>query len=212
VPPEASIEISGVTVVLCADADDFEPFADRAAPAIAWCADGGRPRLGPRDRWISANGAAGAWRHLPLPVADDRFAPGSAGAGRPYWLGEPSERRAELISAYPALDAVGTEGDVAVNLNDADPARVEHRAFEALAAGRLLVSETLSPGRGLEPGLDYLEVRAPDELYTAVQTVSRLPLAFERMRLRGRAKAEWVRASDLMARAAGDLLLELGNR
>jgi hypothetical protein len=158
---------------------------------------------------VSASGAENAWRHLPLPVADAVYR--VAGA-RHFWLGEPSERRAELLSDHPALAAIAADGDIAVNLNDAQPARVEHRALAALAAGRLLVSETLTPGRGLEPGLDYLEVRAPDELFTAVQTVARRPLAFERMRLRGRAKAAAFEATTLMGRAATDLLLELGRR
>lgn len=164
-----------MAVVLCVDGAEFESLP---VPAIAWCAEGGRPRLGPDDRWVSASGAAGAWRHLPLPVAD---------------------------SLYEAGD-----GSVAVIQHDAEPWRVEHRGLAALAAGRLVVSETL--GRGLEPGIDYLEVRAPEELHTAAQTVSRRPLAFERMRLRGRAKAEAFRASALMGRAAVDLLLELGRR
>ena len=74
------------------------------------------------------------------------------------------------------------------------------------------MSETLESPHGLEPGLDYVEVDGLDALFVAVESVTRRPNAFERMRLRGRAKAEDYRASTLMERAAGDLLLELALR
>ena len=192
-----------VVIAICADETAFEPLADGPVPAIAWCAAGARPRLGPRDRWVSALSAPGAWRHLPLPVADDHFRERDGGV---RWLGEPSERRAEYLARYPAPDG---GAPVAVNLRDAEPARLEHRAAAALAAGLVLVSEPLERRRGLEPGLDYVEAEELDDLFAAVEAATRRPQAFERMRLRGRAKAESFRASTLTERAAADLLLEL---
>jgi hypothetical protein len=192
-----------VLIAICADPAAFEPFADGPVPAIAWCAAGGRPRLGPRDRWVSAAWAPGAWRHLPLPVDDARFA---AAGGGVHWLGDPSERRSEYLARYPAPEG---GAPVAINLRDADPVRLEHRAAAALAAGLVLVSEPLERRRGLEPGLDHVEAEELDDVFAAVEAARRRPQAFERMRLRGRAKAEAFRASTLTERVATDLLLEL---
>jgi hypothetical protein len=196
-----------VAVVLCADQRAFEPFAEMAVPALAWCMDGTRPHLGPRDRWISAGSAPGAWRHLPLPVPDELYSePGPAGV---RWLGPPSERRSEYLAHYPPP---ASAGGVAINLRDADPVRLEYRAAAALAAGLVLVSEPLEHRRGLERGLDYVEVEGLDEVFRAVEAATCRPHAFERMRVRGRAKAEAFRASALTGRAAADLLLELSVR
>jgi len=71
------------------------------------------------------------------------------------------------------------------------------------------VSEPLKPSRGLEPGIDYVEVRDPAEVRAAVENAVRAPSAFLRMRLRGRRKAELFRSSRVVARLVGDLLREL---
>ena len=215
-PPRAEVERAGVdaAVVLCDDGPDFGPFSGMDVPALAWCAGARRPILGPDDRWVSATGVEGAWRQLPLPVEDARFAAGppmTSAAARPYWLGPPSERRSAYMDRYrpspPPLS--GSDGDIAVNLRDAPPAELERRAAAALAQGHLLISETLDPGRGLEPGLDYLEARELDEVLVAVDTVVARPQAFEHIRVRGRAKAAGFRASELIGRAASALLIEL---
>ena len=98
---------------------------------------------------------------------------------------------------------------MALNLHENGAPAFEHRAAVALAAGCVLVSETLTPAHGLEPGLDYLEGRTLDDLYLGVENAASAPAAFRRMRLRGRAKAERFRASTLLERVARDLLLEL---
>ena len=41
-----------------------------------------------------------------------------------------------------------------------------------------MVSETLSPTHGLEPGFDYIEVDSPEELTAVAATARRDPEAF----------------------------------
>ena len=69
---------------------------------------------------------------MPLPVTDSDYRDDRAGI---RWLGEPSARRSEYLEHYPAPQANGSAG-VAINLRDADTARVEHRAATALASAR----------------------------------------------------------------------------
>ena len=90
-----------------------------------------------------------------------------------------------------------------------DPRQLEQHVGIALAGGQLLVSERLRPSRGLEPGIDYLEIRDLQEIRSAVDNAVRAPEAFLRVRLRGRRKAELFRSSRVVARLVGDLLLEL---
>ncbi|HYI80959.1 MAG TPA: hypothetical protein VEW67_08885 [Thermoleophilaceae bacterium] len=139
----------------------------------------------PRRTVTGGRGATpGGWRSIPLPVADD------------------------LFSDSQRLSAEG-DSAVAVNFDDEGGPASLHQALVALARGQLLVSEPLLPSRGLEPGIDYVEARTPDEVRAVVENAARSPGAFERMRLRGRRKAELFRSSRVVARLVDDLLLEL---
>ena len=186
------------------------------APVITWVG-GGAPLTPARDRDRVIGPWPGAWRSLVLPVADSIYGSAPDGPpGRAAWLGRPGARRAEyeqlfthsieLIEARPAAPPTAP---VALNLHENGAPAFEHRAAVALAAGCVLVSETLTPAHGLEPGLDYLEGRTLDDLYLGVENAASAPAAFRRMRLRGCAKAERFRASTLLERVARDLLLEL---
>jgi hypothetical protein len=187
--PDALVE-TGADVVVAFDPSpaDRETIDTAALPTLVWWsatppATGARA-TNPRIRTIADPLVApdDAWRTIGLPVADVLFS-------------SPSRTPATTI---------------AVNLHDGpDPARVQ-RALTALAQGRLLISEPLTPTRGLEPGIDYIEGRLFEDLQLAVENAVRRPDAFTRMRLRGRRKAELFRSSTVIARLAGDLLLELG--
>ena len=144
-------------------------------------------------------------------MADRLYAPVTELPARAAWLGPASARRSSYLSWFqhtvpPAED--GSDALVAVNLHDESPA-FDPRVVRALAAGRLLISETLVPSRGLEPGIDYLEARDLDDLFLAVESAVQDPHAFRRVRLRGRRKAELFRASRVIGRLVGDLLREL---
>jgi len=78
-----------------------------------------------------------------------------------------------------------------------------------LAAGQLVVSETLSPTHGLEPDIDYLEIAEPRQLLAVLRAAVAFPRAYERVRVRGRRKAEAFRASHVYPRLAADLLHDL---
>ena len=190
------------------------------APVVMWLLDGERAApdgLRDEDRLVASSpGAPDVWRILPLPVADELFhAPGAEDevAGRALWLTPDGPRRRDYLERFDhsaeLVDPPG-EATVAINLHDEEgAARFEHRAACALAAGRLLVSETLEPAFGLEPGIDYLEARDLTDLYVSVENAARLPDAYASVRLRGRRKAEWFRASSVAARLARDLRMGL---
>ena len=180
----------------------FDPSeADLAAlvaagrPTIVWWQDAApewaaRAATAGGDLVRTVTGAAEAgpdsWRSVALPVADRLFADLSA-------------------------QAAGPDGRTAIAVNFADESGppTTPRALVALAGGQLLVSERLRPSRGLEPGIDYLEIRDLQEIRSAVDNAVRAPEAFLRVRLRGRRKAELFRSSRVVARLVGDLLLEL---
>lgn len=170
----------------------------------------------------TADRHAPVWRSLPLPVDDRIYAdvtPARPGP-RALFLGYSTEHRERfLINAKHAYDVLhyahGLHGqelrdvfatiDVAINLHGEPYPSFENRVLLHLAAGHLVVSEPLSPTHGLEPGLDFVEIRRPDELMTTLFQLRRRPDTYERIRQRGRAKAEDYRASRVWPRIVGDL-------
>jgi hypothetical protein len=166
----------------------------------------------------------GAWRSMPTPVADRFFRPVRRVRGLPrmLFLGPPTAHRERYLldvkHRFDCLHAVvGLDADelervldahhIAFNL-DGEPG-VEDRVPLHLAAGQLLITEPLAPGYGLESGLDHLEVSYPEELLHAATTARTYPDAYQRMRVRGRQKAERLRASRVWPALVRDLLLDL---
>lgn len=193
---------------------------DVDAPVVMWLLDDdGQPPGGlrPEDRVVALSPALGdVWRVLSLPVADELFsgpAPGDEVAGRAVWLAPDGPRRREYLERFEhSIELVEPPGEATVALNlhdDAERPRFEHRVACALAGGALVVSETLEPSFGLEPGIDYLEARDLTDLYVTAENAALLPDAYAAVRLRGRRKAEWFRSSRVVARLAHDLRLEL---
>lgn len=166
------------------------------------------------------------WRALPIPVADRFFADVTpiAGAPRTVFVGRSTPHR-EAFLRHPKhetdllhvafglqgseLDALMAETDVAINIHNEPYPSFENRVCLHLAAGHLVLSETLSPTHGLEPGIDYLEFSEPDELLGMLRVVTRHPEAYHRVRVRGRRKAEAYRASTVWPRLADDLLADV---
>jgi hypothetical protein len=169
--------------------------------------------------------AAGAWRSAPLPVDDALFAADvaatSAGPHTPprvVFHGEDTTWRSfwlpDLVEHYglvhvapgaPFADAYAA-ADVALCLRtDRDRPQFPAHALLHLAAGRLLITEPLRPPRGLEPGLDHLEVREPIDALHVLHQVRRRPAAFEHVRIRARIRMELYRASVVWPRILADL-------
>jgi hypothetical protein len=185
------------------------------------------PRLDGFSRVAGVDAAVpGLWRAFALPVDDALYAPvrpaaqppralfvGASGEHRERFL-IPSKHEYDVVHHAhglhgPALAAAFARTDVAINLHH-EPWPAFHSGVLAhLAAGHLVISEPLQPGHGLEAGIDFLEIRRPDQLLTALYQLQRRPDAHERVRLSGRAKAEAHRASLVWPRVVGDLLADL---
>ncbi len=174
----------------------------------------------------TADQHAPVWRSLPLPVDDRLYAPvaPSAPVPRVLFVGYSTEHRERfLLNAKHEYDVLhyahGLHGrelrdvfartDVALNLHNEPYPSFENRVLLHLAAGHLVISEPLDPTHGLEPGIDFLEIRRPDELMTLLYQLTRRPDTFERVRHRGRAKADDYRASRVWPRVVADLLADL---
>jgi hypothetical protein len=166
------------------------------------------------------------WRSLPLPVADAVFAPVRPAARPPRitFLGYSTEHReAWLVDAKHHYDilhvAYGVHGDklrelfartdVAINLHGEPYPSFENRVCLHLAAGHLVLSEPLSPLHGLEPGIDFLELRSPGQLLEAIFGLRAYPGVHDAVRRRGRRKAESFRASRVWPRVLGDLVRDV---
>lgn len=174
----------------------------------------------------TADRHAPIWRSLPLPVDDRIYAPVVPSAPKPriLFIGYSTDHRERfLINAKHEYDVlhyahglhgaelreVFTSTDVALNLHGEPYPSFENRVLLHLAAGHLVISEPLDPTHGLEAGIDFLEIRRPDELMTLLYQLTRRPESFERVRHRGRAKADDYRASRMWPRVIGDLLADL---
>jgi hypothetical protein len=166
------------------------------------------------------------WRSLPLPVADALFAPVREPSPAPsiLFVGRSTEHRERFLARVKAeLDVVHAafgidtgelarlmgEHDIALNLHNEPYPSFENRVSLHLAAGQLVVSETLSPTHGLEPDLDYLEFSEPKQLVAILHAAVAHPRAYTRVRVRGRRKAEAFRASHVYPQLIDDLFADL---
>jgi hypothetical protein len=173
------------------------------------------------------------WRSLPLPVADHLFAPSLRPAARPpriafvgystphreEWL-TPVKHEFDVLHVVTGLRiAAGLEGDstrelwgtidVGINLHVGPFPSFENRVCLHLAAGHIVVSEPLDPSHGLEPGIDYVQVRSPAALRQVIATLRSDPEAFRAIRIRGHAKSAAFRASRVYPRLFADVVADV---
>jgi hypothetical protein len=198
------------------------PDADSAAPLAAL------DRLATFNPALTGARVAGkeVWRAFPPPVGDAHFkevrplrhAPRTISIGR-----STAHREGVLTAAKHEHDLLqvihGVSGatlvellgeyDVGVYLPRAPGAGFGWQVGAHLAAGQLLLAATLAPAHGLERGIDYLEIDSPEGLVWLLDRLARFPEMYQRIRVRGRLKAEQYRASRLFRRIAHDLLLDV---
>jgi hypothetical protein len=167
------------------------------------------------------------WRSLPLPVDDRLYRPLRAPGPSPrvVFIGHSTMHRESYllplkhtfdIGHYAhalmdeQLEAVLDEADVGLVLHsDLWPQAFEHMLLIHLAAGHLVISEPQSPTYGLEPNIDYVEIVDDDPFHQRVHQVHQNPTVFDRVRVRGRAKAEGFRASVVWPALIADLFDDL---
>jgi hypothetical protein len=175
----------------------------------------------------TASRYAPIWRSLPLPVSDEVFGWSAHMSPLPklLFIGRTTKHREEFLGPLKHVHDLlhiehGVFGDefirlarescdIAINIHNEAYPSFENRVSMHMAAGHLVISEPLSPSHGLEPGIDFLEVRTPGELQDAVSRVRRQPESVDLTRWRGRQKAESFRASTVWARVLHDLLADV---
>jgi hypothetical protein len=218
VPPEALRQVPGATLgVLVAGVPDEAAAAgldalDRLvsfAPALT-----GTPV-----------GRSEVWRAIPPPVGDMHFdevrplrhAPrvmsiGASSAHREAML-MPAKHHHDLLQVIHGVsgqllrELLG-ECDVGVFVAREPGGGFGLQVGIHLAAGHLLLAEQLTPAHGLERNIDYLHVDSPDAVVSVLDRLGRFPEMYDRIRVRGRLKAEQYRASRLFRRLAHDLICE----
>lgn len=163
------------------------------------------------------------WRSLPLPVADSLYMDVRPQPRRPktFFIGRSTKHReAWLAGAKHNFNilhiAHGIDGaelrefyagaDICLNIHNEPYPTFENRVALSLAAGHLVISEALSPTHGLEPNIDYVELVQPHEIETVLTLTHEEPDCFHRMRVLGRMKAEYFRASAVYPRLLRDLM------
>jgi hypothetical protein len=166
------------------------------------------------------------WRSVPLPCTDRLFAEPRETNGRPRFLftGRSTPHRDGFLNPIKhdfdvvhlahgvtdvRLQEFMAECDAGINLHNEPYPTFENRCGVYLAAGLLLISETLDPRCGLIPGVHYVECDAPWAMWEICAALTRTPHAFRTIRLRGRAAAERFRASTVYPRLVADLLADI---
>jgi hypothetical protein len=166
------------------------------------------------------------WRSLPLPVADRLYAPVRPPSAKPsiLFVGRSTEHREWVLTPAKhahdvvhyahglvgaAFSAALAAADVGIALHAEPGGGFPAQAPLHLAAGQLLLSERLSPPCGLEPGIDFLQIDSREGLMALLHQLSLRPDAYERVRVRGRLKAEEHRASRVWPRIVADLVRDL---
>jgi hypothetical protein len=98
------------------------------------------------------------------------------------------EREVDALAVEdPAADALAP-GDV-ILVAGHHGAPPPHAAWDALAAGCLLVAPRAEPTNGLEPGIDHLSAGTDGELADLAAVAAKIPAAFEPVAAMGRLKA-----------------------
>jgi hypothetical protein len=227
VPGDALAETGALTLAVVTD-EGFAPSVEDVWRPDAELAPAPRLPAG-YDRVLTTDPllarAAGAWRSAPLPVDDARFDArlaleldeplplfvGPTTTWRSFWLSEAVEHYGlRQVELGPEADAAFATATVGLCLRaERDRPGFPPTALLHLAAGHLLVTEPLRPVRGLEPGLDHIEVREPLELMHLLFGVRKRPAAFDHVRLRGRARMELFRASVIWPRVLADLVADV---
>ena len=166
------------------------------------------------------------WRSLPLPVSDRYFGDVRPLGPRPrlLFIGRstpyreamltPVKHQYDLLHLAFGVDAdhlerVLREHDVGINVHNDKYSSFENRVLLHMAAGHLVLTEGLSPLHGLEPGIDFVEFSHNGQLLWAVDRLIRFPTIWDRVRIRGRLKADQYRASRVWPRLIGDALADL---
>jgi hypothetical protein len=173
------------------------------------------------------------WRSVPLPVADHLYAAALPPPARPpriAFVGYSTEHREQWLTPvkhdFDVLHVVtglriaaGLDGSstrelwgsiyVGINLHVGPFPSFENRVCLHLAAGHLVVSEPLDPSHGLEPGIDYVQVRSPAVLRRVISTLHTDPDTFRAIRIRGHAKSSTFRASSVYPRLLRDFVADV---
>jgi hypothetical protein len=171
-------------------------------------------------------GGREVWRAVPPPVSDTLFAEARPlhRAARAVSVGRstdhreamlmPAKHRHDLLQVIhgvsgPALLELLGEYDVGVYVAAAAGGGFGLQVGMHLAAGQLLMAEQLAPAHGLERDIDYLQFDSPDGLVWMLDRLARFPEMHQRVRVRGRLKAEQYRATRVFARVIHDLLADV---
>jgi hypothetical protein len=200
----------------------------RAATLAVLSADAAAPDARAYDRVLRTPGPDGAecWRSRPLPIDDRLYAPVRRSRRPPRalcvgrstehreWVLAPANHEHDVVHYAHGLSGTAfTDVLAATDIGIALHPRPQHgfasQALLHLAAGQLLLSERLAPACGLEPGIDFLEIESTDGLLTLLHQLRLRPNAYDRVRVRGRLKAEEHRAARVWPRIVGDLLHDI---
>ena len=218
-----------VVVMLTPDVVPPDALAGLRAATLAVASAGDAPpdsSAFDRVLRLPGPGEAGRWRSRPLPVDDRLFAaarrprrpPRALCLGRSTehreWVLAPANHEHDVVHyahglTGTALTDVLAATDIGIALHPGPVPGFPSQALVHLAAGQLLLSERLAPQCGLEPGIDFLEIVSTDGLLTMLHQLRLRPDAYDRVRVRGRLKAEGHRASRVWPRIIGDLLHDI---
>ncbi len=166
------------------------------------------------------------WRAIAPPVSDGLFGEVRALHTRPrvMTIGRSSaHREAMLMPAKHQHDLLQLvygvcgeelaellrEYDVGVYVPREEGGAFGQQAAAHLAAGQLLLAAPLAPTHGLERDIDYLQIDSPEGLVWMLDRLDRFPEMYQRVRVRGRLKAEHFRASRVFAQVIHDLLADV---
>jgi hypothetical protein len=168
------------------------------------------------------------WRSLPIPVADSIYTAPRARSHPPalLFVGRPTDHRERLLAPLKRRHEIVHIGhglfgeqlrsflartDVQLNLHNNPYPSFENRVCIALAAGNLLISESLSPDHGLIAGTHYLEIETPEQLLGTVEELAREPDAHADVQAAGREQAEHFRASRVFPGLVRDALADIAS-
>jgi hypothetical protein len=218
-PADVLAELPGITLgLLVGDLPGGE-----AAPAIAALDRVASFRPGLTGAPIAGGSV---WRAVPPPVSDELFGevrplhgtPRAMAVGRATTHREamltPAKHHHDLlhvihgVTGGELVELLG-EYDVGIYVAPEPGGGFGQQVGMHLAAGQLLLAEHLAPAHGLERDIDYLHVDSPDGLVRVLDRLGRFPEMHQRVRIRGRLKAEQYRASRLFRRIGHDLLADV---
>ena len=123
----------------------------------------------------------------------------------------PTESRIRHMNSESVLDSDFGDVSHSIIIQESVIREFPYEVALCLTAGHTVIAQALEPRWGLEPGIDFMEVSTPEELFYTVEALWRSPSSSNLMSKRGKGKASTFRSSAVLEKVLHSIESEKRN-